>query len=259
MIALTILSVARVELTATQAEYDRARANAACDAGIAIAIKGLLANEAAGRWTIDGRTVHKQFGDAALALRVEDERGKVPISRLDDGQLTALLEFGGLAGERLLIAHDSLNDWIDDNDEPLPNGAENDYYQRYNVVPRNGPLRTIEELGRIRGFDPALIARIRPLLTVDFGDAPFDPRFAQPKALGIMYGTGADSPQAIQRAREAAGQVTALGFTSGVELVGRPLSVVADATLPDGARAQRRVVIEITGSKLRPYVVKRYE
>jgi general secretion pathway protein K len=61
----------------------------------------------------------------------------------------------------------ALADWIDADADPRPNGAEDEYYLRQ--VP---PYRTsgqvlsdVDELGRIRGFDPDVVERLRPYVT----------------------------------------------------------------------------------------------
>src|SRR5207247_1078297 len=53
----------------------------------------------------------------------------------------------------------SILDWMDPDDEPRSNGAENDYYQ---TLPnpyraKNGPLDTIEELLLVKGVTPQLL------------------------------------------------------------------------------------------------------
>ena len=185
-----------------------------------------------------------------------DEHGKVPLNLMDESQLTALLEYAGLTGEALTVAHDSFLDWLDDDDEARANGAEAGYYVSHGVRVRNGNLQSIGELRQVRGFTPAVVARIAAIASVDFGSGPFDPRFAQPAAIGIMYPDSAGGPQAIEREREAAGQVTALSFVSDVDLAGRPLTIDVMATRSGGVATHQRCVIELTGAPQRPYVIR---
>lgn len=253
-----MMKLATAEQEGTRAELDRAHAAAAADAGVAIALKGLLSDAIGNPMPIDGRPVRQRYGDADLVIHIEDETGKAPIDSLDDEQLTILLGFAGVSGEQLDIARDSLQDWVDDDDDPLAHGAEADYYAAAGVVPPNGSLRSIEELVRIRGWTPAMIERIRGFTTVSFGKHGFNRRTAQPKALQVMTGAATEGADAIQRRKEAEGQVTALDFSTPEPLTGRPLTIVVDVTLPDGARLRRRALIAVTGSKRRPYVVLGY-
>jgi general secretion pathway protein K len=193
----------------------------------------------------------------ALRIVVQDERGKIPLNLMDDGQVRDMFERLGLAGERLNIATDSFLDWRDDDDERRPNGAEGEDYAAAGVRPRNGPLRSRGELAMIRGIDAALVERLAPVATVYFGDGSFEPRFAQPFALEVM-GEG-DGPTAIERARELAGQRPAIELGDDMPLTGRPLRIAVDSFGSAGSHARRSAIIELSGSSLRPYVVLDYE
>jgi type II secretory pathway component PulK len=54
---------------------------------------------------------------------------------------------------------DAIVDWIDTNNRPRPNGAEDDHYQTLNPPYhcKNGPLDSLEELLLVRGVTPALL------------------------------------------------------------------------------------------------------
>jgi len=257
--ALLVLSATRMGIEDARAEQGRLQAGAAADAGIAIALSNLLANDDVQRWTADARVRRLTFGQAALRIRVVDERGKVPIGAMNEGQATRLLEQAGLSGDRLLIARDSLLDWIDNDRDTRPFGAEADYYQAAGVVPPGSTLTSVEELGLIRGFDAATVARLKPFVTVFTIMSGFDDKYADPRAIAVMSKAGAGDPTAIQRSRERAGQRTALAFVSTGDLFNRPLSIEVDADLPDGAHARRHAVVELTGASARPYLVRAYE
>jgi general secretion pathway protein K len=258
--ALTVLSATRFVLADVSAEQAAFQAGAAADSGIVLALQGLLARDAAEHWSIDGRLRDFRFGTAQLRIRVEDERGKVPINFASETELTRLLEAVGLSGEQLAIARDSLLDWLDADDMTRRDGAERDYYAASGIRPPNGFVATMDELGHVRGFDGATIARLKAIATVNAGRSiPFDPRFAEPLALEVMDRAGAGGPAALDRTRDRAGQRPALGFSDAVDLTGRPLVIAVEAILPDGARARRTVVVELTGSTGDPYLIRSYE
>jgi general secretion pathway protein K len=256
LLAAAILAWTQRNILAGTSEINAARAADAADAGFVIALNGLLSTNPAQRWTIDGRRREASFNGARLDISIVDERGKVPINLLDEETATALFETSGLSGDSLRIARDSILDWIDDDDEPREDGAERGYYRSQGIVPRNGPLQTIEELGRVRGIDATLVERLRPLVTTDFGSGSFDARFAQPLAIAIMSGTTSPTPESIARAREASGQVTALGFIEEGQMIGRPLTVVVKAIASPDAQSLRQCIVELTGNRIRPYVIR---
>lgn len=252
-IALAVQAATMLATTDAAAEQAQLQASAAADAGVVMALAGLLSQDVAGGWTIDGRTRTRRFGQARLAIRVEDEAGKVPLLALDAARATRLLEGAGLDGERLRVARDGLLDWIDEDEDKRPFGAEEPFYRAAGVRPPNGAVASVGELRLVRGLDPATVARIAPYVTVTPGS--FDPRFADPRALAVM---GQGGPAAIDRAREAAGQRTAFALGQP-DLTGRPLTIAVEATLPGGAAARRRATVSLTGARARPYRVLAWE
>jgi general secretion pathway protein K len=61
----------------------------------------------------------------------------------------------------------ALADWIDPDNETMAGGAEDDYYMRLNPPYRTAgqPLSDVDELLRVRGYDPAVVERLRPYVT----------------------------------------------------------------------------------------------
>ena len=263
-LALAVVAATHGSIEDASAELAQLRASAAADAGMAMALHGMLSGRTGAAtgatWSPDGVARSLRFGDTRLRIRIEDERGKVPVSGLDELHATRLLEQAGLSGDRLLIARDSLLDWTDDDDTPRPFGAEAEYYRVAGLRPPNGTVASIDELRVVRGFDPAVIATIKPISTTYVSVATaFDGRFAYPRALAVMDEAGAQGVASINRVRDLAGQRTAIAFADPVNLLGRPFTIVVEAVLPDGARTQRRMVVEMTGSPAQPYVVRAFQ
>jgi general secretion pathway protein K len=60
----------------------------------------------------------------------------------------------------------ALLDWVDEDDLPRAEGAEDGWYRAWSLgLPRNGPLADVAELRSIRGFDSTAVARVAPFLT----------------------------------------------------------------------------------------------
>lgn len=256
--ALAMLSATRAAIITGTAEVDQAKVAAAADAGIAIALSGLLAADPGARWPIDASAKTVDFAGAQVSVRVEDERGKLPLNLMDEPMATRLLTAFGIDGDQLKIMRDSLLDWLDSDEEKRPFGAEDAFYAPLGYRPRNGAFASVGELRRVRGFDEAIVRRMMPLLTVNFGRGNFEPSHAQPIAVEIMMGDEG-ATEAIERRRELAGQRVALDTTPAENLVAHPLMISAVARLPDGARAERHQIVELTGAVLRPYVVRSYD
>lgn len=257
LLAFEVLAATRGEVAMTGAEMDRARLAAAADAGLALALAGLNTDDVTTRWAIDGRSRQATFEGIELSITVEDERGKIPINLLNEDQVRSMFEIAGASGERLDTLVDSFEDWIDDDTEPRPHGAELSYYATQGIAPRNGAFRTLSELAHIKGMDPALYVRLAPSLTVFFGESGgFSPQTAQPLALAVMSGSGLNSPAVIQRQRELAGQRPVLDFVDKTPLAGRLLTIRIVASDTGGGRFVRAAIVELTGNSQDPYWVR---
>ena len=127
-------------------------------------------------------------GDGTLTGAITDETGKFNLNVLANPRT------GGLDQKRYLILRrlfenldldpdkvDAIVDWIDNGDEPMPRGAENDYYQSLNppYSCKNAPMETISELHRIKGFDDETFKKVAPFLTV-YGDDKINANTADP-------------------------------------------------------------------------------
>jgi general secretion pathway protein K len=257
-LALSMMSATRLATSDVQAFADRTRLSAAVEGGLALAAYNLSIRNRADRWSIDGRTRTTTFDGLAIAITVEDETGKIPYGLLEESQMRLMYELAGASGERLDILTDSTLDWIDEDDETRPFGAESAYYAKKSYVPRNGKFASVGELINVRGMDAALLARLAPALTVWFGQgtqAERD-RNANPFALAVMSGAGLNSPGVIQRQRELAGQRTAIELGEAESIIGKPLMVQITASDGNRARFSKKYIIELTGNSRRPYLVR---
>jgi len=117
------------------------------------------------------------FERGSLRVNIDDLSGLFPVNRLvpESGEesgkrsaeafravLVRLLSSQAFAvegEEQVLIIADSLTDWLDGDDTPLPFGAENAYYFSLErpYPAKNGALETIDELLQVRGITPEIL------------------------------------------------------------------------------------------------------
>jgi len=121
-------------------------------------------------------TVDYPLGDGTLSAQLYDESGKFNLNSLVDKnknvvptkrtQLALLLSFFDVPEREAKSLVGSIVDWLDP-----PDGSENAVYQRRDppMLPKNGPLDTLEEVRLIDGMTDALYRRVSPYLTV-YGD-----------------------------------------------------------------------------------------
>lgn len=243
-----------------QARLERARLDAAADAGLMMALHGLGMGERANRWSMDGTARQIRFDGLMLTIAVEDERGKVPINSADEDTVRRLLAGAGVQGRQLdgLVA--AILDWIDVDNNTRLNGAEAAAYAALGaeVAPRNGKIRTIDELRHIRGMTPDILARIAPSLTLFFGEpGTFNKKTATPLAAMAMLGVSKHSVEVLAREKDRdGGAKAALEITDDPSPVGRPLTIRVQAESPTGGRVVHVTVAQLTGNRARPFRVR---
>ena len=108
---------------------------------------------------------------ALVSGAITDEQGKLNLNSL----VGDTAEASRLAFRRLLASQglpgdlaDAVVDWIDeDSDLSGAGGAEDAYYLSLRKPYRasNAPMAQVEELYRVRGFDAAAVAKLRPYVT----------------------------------------------------------------------------------------------
>jgi general secretion pathway protein K len=261
-LALAVLGQVQGAILQSKAEIERARADTAAEAGSQLAIQNLAGDNPAFRWPLDSRPHEFEFGGAHVTVRLVDQRGKLPLAALEDKQVRKLFELLDVPSNRIDVVTDSYLDWVDDDDDPRPNGAEYTYYAARHIHPQNSVPQSFEELELIRGFEPALVAKIRAVATLHFGSGTFDSRHASPIAIAVLA-TGADdsgedstegATEEIDAEREAQGQHVALDIGDSNQ-AGRTVEVVVEAATPGGGRSRLSQIIELTGNKDRAFAV----
>lgn len=246
-LALDVIARGRATLLTVEAERVRARLSAAADAGVVLALQGLGSDDLRQRWPLAGPAHHLMFAGTALTITVEDERGKIALNQAPETEIRQLLAAAGLEGETLDAVTDAVLDWRDSDDQPRRPGTEEKGYRadRLPVVPRNGPFRTLDELGDVRGMSANLVDRLRPALSVSFLDpGRFDPQTAGPlarAAKSALDGPGAGRPPAALD-----GRGPALDTEMAPDLTGRRLTIRVLAEAGDG-RFTRTALVEFTG------------
>ena len=163
-----------------------------------------LAAKLATAWYGD-QTVHQlQLPGGLVAVRVEDEGGKINLNRATEETLGLLFNALGFPLDQIRIMVDSIQDWRSGGDQARPYGAKTGYYQRLepSYVSRNGPLEAVEELAWVRGFEAAaMIPRLGAYLTVQQGGQGVNVNTA-PLAVLVALGLPPDVAQNILLIRQ---------------------------------------------------------
>jgi len=133
---------------------------------------------------------------AVVAGDVTDEQGKFNLNNVIDGTKRSEADIKLL--QRLLASldlapelADAVVDWIDGDDDLTSSaGAENPYYlglpRPYRAA--NAPMVMVDELYRVRGFDAAAVAKLRPYVTALSERTPINANTAPDLVIAAAFG-----------------------------------------------------------------------
>jgi general secretion pathway protein K len=194
---MTVLATALARTSAVDAQLARTalatlQADALARSGVAAATAllgtGMVAVDSLhAPWARDAGP--QPLGAGTVRIRVEDEARRLDLGAPDlRAALPALLAV--LELDARLV--DALGDWTDADDGARPHGAESDWY--LGLTPpygaANEPLRSFGELRLVRGVDAAVLARLRPHVTLA-GERAVNPNTASEEVLVALAGPAA--------------------------------------------------------------------
>ena len=215
----------------------------------------LSLGEPADRWKADNRWRTIPWPEAAVAVRLQSESGKIDINLVPRELLTGLFEQFMSSGRAQGLA-DAVLDWRDGDDDPEPSGAEQDAYARagYASGPANASFNSVNELNRVLGFDYRTVELLKPYLTVYSKRPRINVLGADEVVLTATPGIDQETATMILAQRERVlteGGRMDLGALRSASryLESRPndrlLSVDIDVRLGDGFRRREHAVIRL--------------
>jgi hypothetical protein len=156
----------------------------------------------AGSLRLPGEPITLRLDDRLVRVRLSDGAGMLNINRVEAEQLRRYLQLKGLAGTQLQAVADQIMDWRDEDGVPRGRGMELEGYRRLGVVPRNGPLVSLEELRVLPAVSDEVFRLIREDLCLS-GDGRVHLGSASEAVLRAVGGLSETQAAGIMRAREA--------------------------------------------------------
>ncbi|MGJ5180690.1 general secretion pathway protein GspK [Bradyrhizobium oligotrophicum] len=256
-VSLSLSWSSSVSYSLAHNEITQAGLRALVEAGVNAAVDGLLEPRAERRWRADGRIYRLDVNGTQLAIRVQDELGRIDLNQTDEAMLSSLLQSAELDAQAAARLTDKIVDWRTATALKHLNGAKDRDYAARDAAyrPRNGPFQSVDELRLVMDMTPEIFARIAPALTVHSGRQFVDPQLAPPEVLRALPGMTAQSAEATVAARASmdnrAGQLDGNPMTA---LRGRAFSIRTEFS-----EASRRVVgdvaVRLTENPQQPYWV----
>ena len=214
-------------------------AQAAADGAIFEAIFNLSDPQPEQRWPIDGTARQVVIGNTRVIVRLDDEASWINPSTASPALLEALLRVTGSDPDSARRIAAAIGEWVGSATAARPQETLVAEYRAAGLDygPPGGPIETLGELGRVLGMTPAVLAAIRPHLTM-FGPPEPSPATTDPvvaAALALATPAGQPVAQANQATPDALTvRVTALASGPGNASVTRTAVVRTGTTLPQG-------------------------
>jgi general secretion pathway protein K len=214
-------------------------AQAAADGAIYAAIFNLANPQADQRWPLDGSTRQLAIGDSRVTLLLEDEASRINPNTASPELLEALLRNIGSGPEKAKSLAGAIAEWVGSAQDVRPPAAILADYQAAGLdyQPPGAALDTLDELGRVLGMTPILLAKMRPHLTL-FGPAEPNPAGTDPvvrAALALVgQASGAAAPAEPTPPELVTARITALAVGPGNARVARVAVVRIGAALQSG-------------------------
>jgi general secretion pathway protein K len=257
-IGLSFGYAVRVETAGGLALSEQVRAEAVAAAGVRRAIAGLLTEDAALRWAMDGAVHELPWPEAGVRVSVRPESAKIDLNLAPRELLMGL--FANLLpesnAETLADAILQLRQRDDTKAEAEAAAVQAPRFARTTerAAPAKPVFATVDELVQIPGFDPASVQRLRPYLTVYSGSAKVDAATADVEVLAALPGVSRDTAQRFVEQRAAQSgtgerlDLASLGAGAAhveTRAAGQAANIRAVARLRGGASAAVEAVLRL--------------
>lgn len=262
IVAASFIHTMRTDVNIVANSVSRVQAEALADAALQRAIYELYKPQnIEGRWNTDGSTREWRYRDLAISITMQDETGKIDINRANDQLLRGLFLSQGLAEDDAAKLIDAIGDWRDADSNKRLRGAEASEYTTAGLSygPANALFQSVEELKLVLGMTPELYARIAPLVTVYSTQPGINEQIATRDVLRALTNVNDEqiddylARRDLARAnRQPVPQLQQNNFRS-LSNAQTPVRIRTEATLAEGGRFVREVVVRRYTDPRRPY------
>jgi general secretion pathway protein K len=252
---------ARTELLLARNNYQSAAARAIADAGVSLAIFGVLDPVPETQWPADGRARLLRYADGMIRVSVQDEGGKIDLNAAPPELLAGLLRSVGLSPADAFRLAQTIDEWRQAQqkaDAPASGrrGASRAIRRQATT------FRVIEDLHLVPGVTPDVYDRVAPFVTVYSGVADIDPLTAPAEVLRSLPDVNAaeveDFLSARQRLGPVPGQLPTLSGAAGGFLAHRMLqnaTVISEGKTAGGTSFTRSAVVSLSADPSAPYSI----
>jgi general secretion pathway protein K len=163
-----VTAAGRTELRIANNLYANAAAEAALEGAVSEAVFWLSDPRPERRWPLDGEPRELTIGHSRIVLRIDNEAARLNPNFASPAVLEGLLVATGSDPETAKRLADTIAEWVG---TPVADRSTEDIAADYqaaglNYEPPRQPMEGLDELNRVLGMAPAVLAAIRPHLTI---------------------------------------------------------------------------------------------
>lgn len=248
VVTLALTNTVRLDIQAKANLHRQAEAEVLAD-GLVLMVSAKLMEQLAGdarlSLPLNGRAIRCKLGSDTVEVSAVDVAGLVDLNAASQELLFRLLVGVGVPRPQATSLSAAIVDFRDDDDVPTPFGAEIREYRAAGLPhgPKNAQFESGEELDQVLGMTPAILARIRELVTVHSRSPTLDVRFS-PAALVLalsapVIGNYIPASLLVRDRRLLAVEFGSVGGTAS-----RTRVVTVGVETASAGRARRRAVVE---------------
>lgn len=253
---------ARTELLLARNHYESAGARAIADAGVSLAIFGVLDPMPETQWPADGRQRELRYADGTIRVSVQDEGGKIDLNAAPPELLSGLLRAAGLSPADAVHLAQTIDEWRRAQQQADAPPAGRRVASSAAVRRQATTFRVIEDLRLVPGVTRDIYDRVAPFVTVYSGVADIDPLTAPPQVLRSLPEVNAaeveDFLSARQRLGPVPGQLPSLTGAASGFLAHRVLqnaTVISEGKTAGGTTFTRAAVVSLSADPSAPYSI----
>ncbi|HWE75571.1 MAG TPA: hypothetical protein VG328_20600 [Stellaceae bacterium] len=184
--------------------FDLAQLQASADAGVSLAVMGLLDPVVTTRWEADGSVYERQYAGQNLAITIADEGGKIDVNAAPIELIAGLLnEFGADRDQQALIT-EAIRDrraQFAAATAPISSNTGRLFGQSHIIDLAQLAFADVSELRLLPGMTRSLYQNLEPEITVYSQNPTLNPMTASRPTLLAIPGTGAGDADAVIASR----------------------------------------------------------
>jgi general secretion pathway protein K len=247
----------RTELLVARNQYENAHARAIADAGVSLAIIGVLDPTPESQWPADGTARAFEYDGGTIRVHVQDEAGKIDLNAAPPELLSSLMRTLGVADADAVGVSQAIARWRQTH-QPAPAVEDGRDLVRPPSRSPDAVFVAVEQLRLVPGVTRALYERLFPFITVYSGLPDVDPLTASTVVLRSLPGVnlGEIDRFVAQRQVDASSLDTVPSLTGVGFMARRPLqaaTIASEGRTANGARFVREAVVAITREPATPY------